>query len=420
MSFLKKWCDALPASFETYAKLATETEQMFDFTYGLPGAAILEPASQPVKMFNLEAMQVIKEITDGSNVVLDILQRWHADRLEAVRILSTETKQSDALRAELTKLLDHFNALPTFYEALARTMMAQKETSADVYHVAKQIKAAMVNVGGETNITNLTININWAASAPGPASGLPADQAKPRFGFEPETIEIPAGPFTMGSPQFLDRDNWRAHTVKLGKYRIGITPVTNKQYQKFIDARLVQRRAHYTEQANRHLEHPVVGVSWADAVAYCNWLSEVTGRIYRLPSEAQWEKAARGSQDARRYPWGDEFKPAHCNYNNRETTPVGEFAAGQSPYGCLDMVGNVWEWTCTLWGRNWRRADFCYPYQADDGRENLVAPSPIFRVFRGGSFRDSEELIGCSVRNYYVPDFQFKDVGFRVVEMIDS
>ena len=103
------------------------------------------------------------------------------------------------------------------------------------------------------------------------------------------------------------------------------------------------------------LHHPVVNVTWHDACAYCRWLSEVTGKAIALPSEAEWEKAARGDQDQRAYPWGDAFDMLRCNSDElglEDTTPVGIFPTGASPYGCLDMAGNVWEWTRSLWGED--------------------------------------------------------------------
>ncbi len=113
--------------------------------------------------------------------------------------------------------------------------------------------------------------------------------------------------------------------------------------------------------------HPVMDVTWRDAIAYCKWLSEMTGKRITLPSEAEWEKAARGDKDKRAYPWGHTFESTRCNSSELEigdTTPVGIFPNGASPYGCLDMSGNVWEWTRSI-HKN-------YPYNPADGREDLT------------------------------------------------
>ena len=159
----------------------------------------------------------------------------------------------------------------------------------------------------------------------------------------------------------------------------------------------------------------MVHVTWHDAVAYCRWLAKATGKPYRLPSEAEWEKAARGT-DGRIYPWGDKWDSRRCNSKEGgpgDTTPVGAYLDGASSYGLLDMAGNVWEWTLSLWGKDWERPDFEYPYKPEDGRENLEAGDSILRVLRGGSFHDSVRHVRCARRYGGVPDFRY--VGFRVV-----
>ncbi len=123
-------------------------------------------------------------------------------------------------------------------------------------------------------------------------------------------------------------------------------------------------------------------VSWHDAQAFCQWAG------VRLPSEAEWEKAARGT-DGRIWPWGsNEPTDKLCNFSRNvgDTTPVGTYPAGASPYGCLDMAGNVWEWTINLWGKDGGTPDFGYPYDPNDGREALDAPDAVRRTLRGGSW----------------------------------
>ena len=222
---------------------------------------------------------------------------------------------------------------------------------------------------------------------------------------EPEWINIPAGEFWMGEVSDV-------HRVNLPAYKIARVPITNTQYLLYVQATGASAPQHWTDgQPPRNLaSHPVVNVSWQDAIAYCKWLSEVTGKHIQLPSEAEWEKAARGGQDKRVYPWGDTFDSSKCNTSElglRETSPVGVFPSGASPYGVLDMSGNVWEWT---------RSSFKgYPYVSNDGRENLNASGDETRVVRGGSFHNSSVLARCADRDGDYPVFRNDSFGFRVV-----
>ncbi len=243
---------------------------------------------------------------------------------------------------------------------------------------------------------------------------------KPLPAFAPATVLIPAGPFLLGSDTD-SADEAPQHQVSLPAYHIGIYPVTNAQYAEFIK----REKQHeppkkvgwfLREPPADKLDHPVVGVSWDDAQAYCRWLSQQTDCTYRLPSEAEWEKAARG-EDGRRYPWGNEWHVGHCNEGSDETTPVTAYPAGVSPYGCYDMLGNTQEWTTTLWGSDPQACAFPYPYQATDGREDLTASHlhRVYRVYRGGSFRDDPAKLRCSARGCSTPDSKIRWRGFRVV-----
>jgi formylglycine-generating enzyme required for sulfatase activity len=229
---------------------------------------------------------------------------------------------------------------------------------------------------------------------------------------EPEWIEVPAGEFWMGSGKGFDWER-PPHRVYLKRFQIGRVPVTNAQYRFFVEATDHAPPSHWEDnRVERGLEsHPVVNVSWDDAMAYSHWLSEVTGKLVTLPSEAQWEKAARGDRDRREYPWGDEWDVAHCNTAELglgDTTPVGIFPEGASLYGCLDMAGNVWEWTTSLSG-------FRYPYDPADGRESVEAGDGVRRVVRGGSFRNSRLHVRGACRRSYSPDLDSSTTGFRVV-----
>jgi iron(II)-dependent oxidoreductase len=256
---------------------------------------------------------------------------------------------------------------------------------------------------------------------------------KPRLPFEPETVLIPDGPFLLGS---LPGDNIPGeetpqHEVSLPAFRIGQYPVTNDEYAEFIKREKQQEPPKKTgwflrEPPADRLEHPVTAVSWADAQAYCRWLSAQTGRTYRLPTEAEWEKAASWAEERgsgglpggrkRQYPWGDEWQAGRCNFGNDDTTPVTAFPEGVSPYGCYDMLGNVQEWTSTLWGSDPKENAFPYPYRASDGREeaNPTHLHRVYRVYRGGSFRDEPVRLRCSVRGNSDPESKIRWRGFRI------
>ncbi|MBN2389860.1 MAG: SUMF1/EgtB/PvdO family nonheme iron enzyme [Anaerolineae bacterium] len=246
--------------------------------------------------------------------------------------------------------------------------------------------------------------------------------------FEPETVYIPPGQFLMGSRP--DETRFTAetpqHEVDLPAYRIGKYPVTNAQYAEFIHqtGRLMPPEAGWIGQSPPadKLDHPIAGITWYDALAYCKWLSEQTGRNYALPSEAQWEKAARG-EDGRVYPWGNDWDPARCSYGHSQTTPVDAYPEGVSPYGCYDMAGNVGEWTSSLWGEKLPapNPEFRYPW-TNDQRENLQAGRYVLRVCRGGSATNKPEQLRCSARSSYFPDKGSARTryGFRVVLNPDS
>jgi formylglycine-generating enzyme required for sulfatase activity len=162
------------------------------------------------------------------------------------------------------------------------------------------------------------------------------------------------------------------------------------------------------------LDHPAVRVSWRDATAYAAWLAQLTGLPWRLPTEAEWEKAARydpNTRTSRIYPWGDTFDKARCNtYESgiRGTTPVGTYPNGASPCGALDMAGNVWEWTSSLFKP--------YPYNASDGRER--ADSTDSRVLRGGSWYIDPRFARAAYRLLNDPGGIVGNVGFRVARSL--
>jgi formylglycine-generating enzyme required for sulfatase activity len=260
-----------------------------------------------------------------------------------------------------------------------------------------------------------------------------------RLPVEPEMVLIPAGSFLMGSDPQRDLNahahEQPQHAVWLPDFSMGETPVTNRQYAAFVGATGHRSPDHWQDGAPPpdKVQHPVVYVSWYDASAYCRWLSEVTHKPYRLPSEAEWEKAASwevGSSVAQRetedvkldgrkrlYPWGDRFDPTRCNTKESgigDTTPIGMYPLGVGPYGQLDVAGNVYEWTRSLWGKDMKEPAFGYPYDPLDGREDTTAGNSVMRVLRGGAFYYDARYArpSCRIKSY--PDYRVRTRGFRV------
>jgi len=229
-------------------------------------------------------------------------------------------------------------------------------------------------------------------------------------------VLIPAGEFLMGSNPQVDPDALEneqpQHRVHLDATWIGRNPVTNAQYAAFVQATKRSPPRHWANGIipDGEGDHPVVNVSWDDAAAFCGWVSKITQREVRLPTETEWEKAARGA-DGRFYPWGNEAPDAtRCNFAQREqgTTPVGKFSPhGDSPYGCADMAGNVWEWCA-----DWYAAD-AYSHAPAHHPQGPVSGKS--RVLRGGSWYVEERYVRCAYRFRGRPAYLFKLIGFRCV-----
>jgi serine/threonine-protein kinase len=238
-----------------------------------------------------------------------------------------------------------------------------------------------------------------------------------------ELVRVPAGEFLMGSDPAKDQgaadDEQPQHSVYVPEFTIARYAVTNLQYAAFVRATEYRVPEHWKSDKipSGKENHPVVYVSWHDAVAFCEWLSRETGRSFRLPTEAEWEKAARGT-DGRIYPWGNEPPtPELCNFgfNVGGTTSVGQYSPqGDSPYGCADIAGNVREWTQNLYRS--------YPYDPADGREERGAGEFIenLRVLRAGSWYHNRDSARCAYRSWDGPLDSSDYYGFRCVSPVSG
>ena len=229
-----------------------------------------------------------------------------------------------------------------------------------------------------------------------------------------EFVSVPAGSFLMGTKAQRNltlTGEQPQHKLDIPyDYFIARTPITNLQYTRYLSTSGTP--VPYVHP--RKERHPVVNINWNEAMEYVKWMNQAFGTIlplgycFRLPSEAEWEKAARGP-DGNEWPWGNQWHADYCNSlegGRGDTSEAGAFSPrGDSPYGVSDMAGNIWEWTSSLY-RN-------YPYRANDGREDHEIIGD--RSVRGGSFKNPGNLVRCACRRRDFPSNQLDLLGFRIV-----
>jgi formylglycine-generating enzyme required for sulfatase activity len=356
---------------------------------------------------------------------------------ELIRLAPGEPGQAVVLGGEA--VIDSWpgGVTPDCWAAVAKKL---QETMGDDLRVKPPLRAAAGNALARLGDSRF----------PAGAWFLP-DEPLPGF------VEIPTGSFHMGSDKRRDRqadnDESPQHEVSLPQYYIARYPVTNAQFSAFVEDGGYREQSYWREakaagwwdassgrfkgrlddeprdrpydfgEPFNLSNHPVVGVSWYEALAFTRWLTErlrtwpgtpdTLARLLRdekwsvtLPSEAQWEKAARG-EDGRLFPWGNERDPNRANYSDTgvgATSAVGCFPGGISPCGCEEMSGNVWEWCLTKWEDSYKK------YKGDNSLEGDVP-----RVLRGGAFYNFERDVRCVFREGDDPDLRGSLIGFRVV-----
>ncbi len=223
---------------------------------------------------------------------------------------------------------------------------------------------------------------------------------------EPMLVRIPAGSFLMGSETGQDNEK-PVHCVWVDEFLLAARQVTNADFAHFLRATGSAVPPFWNQPEFSHPQQPVVGVSWFEAVRYCEWLSESTGKSYRLPSEAEWERAARGGREGALYPWGDSAPQSLPGYAGRWQSgpePVGN--SDPNGFGLFNMCDNVHEW-CSDW------YDAAY-YGISPERNPRGPESGQRRASRGGSWRHHIKISRCAARSSIPPEFQYADYGFRV------
>jgi formylglycine-generating enzyme required for sulfatase activity len=227
---------------------------------------------------------------------------------------------------------------------------------------------------------------------------------------------IPGGSYLLGSPpneagRYANEPS--PHQVTLKPFYLAVTETTNAQYARFLAATGHSAPVYWQDKNLNRPNQPVVGVTWQDARDFCQWLTRKTGMIHRLPTEAEWEAAARGGLAGEPYPWGRELPDAGGRYRANYypngfaddgfslTAPVGSFPANS--YGLFDMAGNVSEWC----------ADEKFPL---GGGTPFAAPD--YRIRKGGSWRSRARDLRCAARKFSPPDTADGFIGFRVLRQM--
>jgi len=227
---------------------------------------------------------------------------------------------------------------------------------------------------------------------------------------EPVLVPIPEGWFLMGSANGQDCER-PSHRVWIDAFLLAAAQVTNAEYDRFLSATSAQPPPFRQDLNFSHPQQPVAGVSWHEAARYCEWLRSQTGRNYRLPTEAEWERAARGDLAQKNFPWGDEPPQSLPDYATRWQSgpdPVARYAP--NAFGLYDICDNVHEWCSDWYDPNYYAIS---PEHDPQGPEQCPMKPPR-KSSRGGSWRHQIKVARCSARSSIPPDFQYADYGFRV------
>ena len=302
-------------------------------------------------------------------------------------------KDYDAIKQQKQNTMTQLHNIETKIAEVQQTVDKLKitELQTQVTDVEDKLNQTLAKVKQEIKI----IQQNIKAEIKIPAPGAVIRDRLNIGGFGPEMVIIPAGSFNMGG------NNVSVEQFAMGKYE-----VTFDEYDKFAEA---TGRSKPDDEGWGRGNRPVINVSWYDATAYAKWLNNQTGKTYRLPTEAEWEYAARAGTTTK-YWWGNDIGKnkancygSRCGDNFKYTAPVGSFSA--NPFGLYDTSGNVWEWTCS-------------EYEAKyNGKEKVCISKKNnkYRVLRGGSWNDGPRDVRTASRGRNTPDFRNDGLGFRVV-----
>lgn len=386
-----------------------------------------------------QVMGTLEDKERRHSFIMDAL-KWQQGKPEDKELVkgyfsAYEDKDARRLRAVLKQISFSLEFSPEALDSMIYMSAPPPKLEQPILPVEEKKPAEAVEVGGEV-VMEGKLEAQVLRREIGAARG---DGNRLTIGGL-DFMRVPAGKFVMGSKDDneFQRENERPqHTIDIAyDYWMAKFILTNRQFSEFIkDTKYVTTAEkeggwhpkqgkfikgvdwkHPTDNKDKwddKEDHPVVQVSWDDAMAYCQWFnqtfkSDLGDLLLRLPTEAEWEKAARGAY-GNEWPWGNEFDKSKCNSSEGGkggTTSVGAYSAlgGDSPYGLVDMVGNVWEWTHSLYAK--------YPYDVKGGREDKASRNS--RVLRGGSFYSDRDLARCAYRDSTNPGSRLNYLGFRI------
>lgn len=381
-------------------------------SYSRKDLAFIEHLANDLKSYGFDVWYDVSNLGGGARWIRDI-QQAITDSKYVIVVLSPDSVISEYVEDEYSfAKRQQKKIIPLLYRPCEPGMLYVNLNHIDVQGGKYSGNLNKILQALDVSTTSQNFNfLNFASIAPRQNKQMGVSGNVLTLSNSMEFVRIPAGKFLMGSiksNKLAYDDEKPQHTVDIPyDYWMGRFPVTNELYNIYASG---------SERSGKE-DHPCTIVSWKLSVAYCKRLNSLfqseipSGLVLRLPTEAEWEKAARGI-NGREYPWGNTFDKANCNSSEsgkRDTTPVSLYSPhGDSSYGCADMVGNVWEWTHSL--------PKAYPYEVYDGRENENTSGR--RVLRGGAFNKDPRLTRCSSRDNN-DDYQANiNIGFRVCASI--
>ena len=400
---------------------------------GEPPESYVEKLARTTEDIDGDFVQCIRKVPAALEMEDEEEHRKHVAELKRKNRLAELLARGEELAHE-SKWKD---ARELYLEALTLARAGEKKEIKDKVRAAEQEISYAEAIGRsrdamEKKAWKEVISNTQAALAIKPgdeAAQALVDRAKKALGPEKlirnsigmELALVPAGEFTMGSGDG-DPDETPVHKVHLDAYYIGKHEVTNAQFELFSPAHKEKRK-----QFSLGDDMPVIAITWDEAMAFCRWLTQKEGVECRLPTEAEWEKAARGT-DERVYPWGNELPGEadewRCNFAPAKArdewkrdgfefaSPIGSFPKGASPYVCLDMAGNTWEWCLDWYYDTW--------YGSSSGKDPKGPGQGTKRVIRGGSFTNGAKVLRSANRAAKPPNYCEASIGFRCVRAVRS